>query len=56
VNFIVNITRVSLGYRSFIERAAVLIKELVRNKIDSSYTFRHCPILKGLIPRLLENV
>lgn len=37
----------TLGYRSFIERAEVLIKELVRNKINSSFTFRHYSLLRG---------
>lgn len=43
---------ISLGYRSCIERAVVLDKE---NKIASSSTFRHCRVLEGLIPGLLEK-
>lgn len=56
MNFIVNTMNVSLLVTGhLLKRAVVLIKELVRNKIDSCCTFRHYPILKGLIPGLLEK-
>lgn len=45
----------TLGCRSFIERVEVLVKELVRNKINFSWTSSHYPNLKGLIPGLLEK-
>lgn len=42
----------SLGCRSRIERAAVVVKEY---KIASASTFRYCTVLEGLIPGLLKK-
>lgn len=44
-----------LGYRSCIERAVVLVKELIWNKRASSCMFRYNPVLEALIPGQLEK-
>lgn len=55
INFMLNTMNISLGYRLCIERAVIVVKELIRNKRASSHMFGYNPVSEALIPGQLEK-